>query len=284
MNWRVEQLHPSVHRVKSHQPTKDSVFSLLVLSDVHFDSPECDRRLLAKHMDQAREKGAMVVILGDWFDSMRSTGDRRMTHGARPEHDRLDYLDALVDDSVSFLDPYRDCISVITQGNHESAMKRHHNTDLTRRLADRLGVAHGPYRGWLLVSIAKGKNGEHSYTRKIYYDHGSGGTAPVTRGVIKTNRRAVMVPDADIVISGHIHERWTVEIPRIRLTARNLRPSQDRQLHISSGTYKREDLTEGWAAEKGFGPAALGGVWIDMCWAEGRSGRTEGLTVKAYNA
>ena len=52
----------------------------------------------------------------------------------------------------------------------------------------------------------------------VAYSHGSGGTAPVTRGVIKTNRRSVVFPDADIFLSGHIHERWAMEIPRIRLT------------------------------------------------------------------
>jgi hypothetical protein len=92
----------------------------------------------------------------------------------------------------------------------------------------------------------------------------------VTRGVIKTNRRAVMLPDADIVISGHIHERWIVEVPRLKLL-RNYKVDQRSQIHASSGTYKKENLSEGWAAEKGFGPAALGGLWLDVWRVRDRS-------------
>jgi len=261
MTWTITQKQEDVHYMDTMLGDKERK-RILILSDVHYDSKECDRRLLTMHLNQAKEIGAPVIIIGDWFDSMRSTGDRRMTHGAREGLDRLDYLDALVDESARFLEAYKENVVLITQGNHESAMMRHHNTNLTARLATRIGIEYGPYRGWIICSCFRAK-GKHSNNLKIYYDHGSGGSAPVTRGVIKTNRRAVMLPDADIVISGHIHERWIVEVPRIKLL-RNYKVDQRSQIHASSGTYKKEDLAEGWAAEKGFGPAALGGLWLDI--------------------
>ena len=261
MKWTIEQKYDAVHIMKTELIDRERR-RILILSDVHFDSPECDRRLLTQHLDYAKEIGAPVIIIGDWFDSMRSTGDRRMTHGAREGLDRLDYLDALVDDSAKYLEAYKDIVMLITQGNHESAMTKHHNTNLTARLATRIGCEWGPYRGWLICGFTR-PNSALRLTLKIYYDHGSGGSAPVTRGVIKTNRRAVMLPDADVVISGHIHERWIVEVPRIKLL-RNYKTDQRSQIHASSGTYKKEDLSEGWAAEKGFGPAALGGLWLDV--------------------
>jgi len=265
MQWTVEDSAESVHRlVCSRKNGEERQLTIFVCSDAHFDSKECNRTLLKKHLDMAVEKNAAIIILGDWFDAMRSTGDRRMTHGTREGLDRLDYLDALMDESVTFLEPYKKNIALITQGNHESAMKRHHNTDLTRRLAVRLGVKHGPYRGFVIVGFTASEISTAKCSCSIYYDHGSGGAAPVTRGVIKTNRRAVMVPDADIVISGHIHERWTVEVLRIRVNYKSHRISYDRQIHASSGTYKQEPLDEGWAAEKGFGPPAVGGLWINL--------------------
>ena len=260
MTWTIEQRNEAVHILSEPLPDNERK-RMLILSDVHFDSTECDRKLLTTHLDQAKEIGAPVIIIGDWFDSMRSTGDRRMTHGAREGLDRLDYLDALVDESAAYLEAYKDNIALLTQGNHESAMMKHHNTNLTARLATRIGSEYGPYRGWLCLRYTRTTRA--SQMVRIYYDHGSGGSAPVTRGVIKTNRRAVMLPDADVVISGHIHERWVVEVPRIKLL-RNYKTDQRSQLHASSGTYKKEDLSEGWAAEKGFGPAALGGLWLDV--------------------
>ena len=265
MMWDIEAKQAEAHLLRTSISLNDR-FRMLVLSDVHFDSPECDRDLLVKHLDQAQAINAPVLIIGDWFDSMRSTGDRRHTHGAREEYDRLEYLDVLVENSAKFLTKYKDVIALITQGNHESAMLRHHNTDLTRRLAREIGSCYGMYRGWLVVNTRLASKGQTTLSTKIYYDHGSGGSAPVTRGVIKTNRRAVMLPDADIVLSGHIHERWIVEVPRIRLH-KNYSVTQQSQIHVSTGTYKKEDLTKGWGAEKGFGPPALGGCWLDL-WAE----------------
>ncbi len=268
MTWTIEQKQESVHKLETMLSGSERK-RILILSDVHYDSTECDRRLLTTHLNLAKEIGAPVIIIGDWFDSMRSTGDRRMTHGAREGLDRLDYLDALVDESAAYLEAYKDNVVLITQGNHESAMLKHHNTNLTARLASRIGCEWGPYRGWLICKFTR-PSSHLRLTLNIYYDHGSGGSAPVTRGVIKTNRRAVMLPDADVVISGHIHERWIVEVPRIKLL-RNYKTDQRSQLHASSGTYKKEDLSEGWAAEKGFGPAALGGLWLDIWRSRDRS-------------
>lgn len=288
MRWTIEEKQPNVHRLVYQRGTGDEhTIHMLIASDVHFDSKDCDRRLLKEHLDQAQEREAAVLILGDWFDAMRSTGDKRMTHGAREGLDRLDYLDALVDESVAFLEPYKENIALVTQGNHESAMKRFHNTDLTRRLAVRLGRCYAPYRGWLFLQ--NGDSKQARVVRKIYYDHGSGGSAPVTRGVIKTNRRAVMVPDADIVLSGHIHERWVVNVPRIRLSPTVAEERYEEQIHASSGTYKRESLQEGWAAEKGFGPPAVGGLWLEMAYkrkekSKRNAQQQEIARIRIYNA
>ncbi len=50
------------------------------------------------------------------------------------------------------------------------------------------------------------------------YHHGYGGGGPVTKDVIQTNRRAVYLPDANIVISGHTHDRWIVPVTRNRIS------------------------------------------------------------------
>jgi len=158
MRWTIEEKQANVHRLIYQRGTGDEhTIHMLIASDVHFDSKDCDRRLLKEHLDQAQEREAAVLILGDWFDAMRSTGDKRMTHGAREGLDRLDYLDALVDESVAFLEPYKENIALVTQGNHESAMKRFHNTDLTRTLAVRLGRRYALSRGWLFLQNGDSK-------------------------------------------------------------------------------------------------------------------------------
>jgi len=40
---------------------------VLLISDIHWDNPHCDRKLLKKHLDEALEINADVLINGDLF-------------------------------------------------------------------------------------------------------------------------------------------------------------------------------------------------------------------------
>ena len=41
--------------------------NLLLISDIHWDNPKCDRVLLKKHLDIAKEMNAGVIVNGDFF-------------------------------------------------------------------------------------------------------------------------------------------------------------------------------------------------------------------------
>src|SRR5688572_23682139 len=76
----------------------------LLISDVHFDSPHCDRKLLTKHLEQAKAVGAGVLCIGDWFDAMGGKNDKRAhKSGVRAEDSRDNYFDSLVDSSADYL-------------------------------------------------------------------------------------------------------------------------------------------------------------------------------------
>ena len=57
----------NVHIFRNNwQPKK-----VLLLSDIHWDNPKCDRELLKRHLDQAKEIGADVLLNGDTFCLMQ---------------------------------------------------------------------------------------------------------------------------------------------------------------------------------------------------------------------
>jgi len=58
-------------------PKNEKECKLLLISDLHWDNPKCERKLLKKHLDEAKEKGAKVVINGDFFCLMQGKGDPR---------------------------------------------------------------------------------------------------------------------------------------------------------------------------------------------------------------
>lgn len=246
---------------------------VLCQSDLHWDSPDCDRRLLARHLDQARARGAPIWWFGDTLDAMGGKNDRRShKQGVRPEHQVDNYYDALVTSAGEWFAPYADNLALYSDGNHETAVTRHTEANLTERVCERLRVHHGghvqagEYKGWIIVRLVDGK---HQQTMRIAYDHGSGGGGPVTRGVIQTNRRAVDLPDADVIFSGHIHERWFLESPRVRVSEKGV-ISRSEQLHVQLATYKEERLSgKGYHVEKGRGLKPLGGFWLRLYYSTG---------------
>src|SRR5690606_18550357 len=140
----------------------------------------------------------------------------------RPEHAHGNYLDALVSTADEYLAPYSDLLTLRGYGNHETAIRKHHETDLVERLTERLRARGSPARtggfsGFVRFFITYNRTCRTSIT--YWYHHGHDGGGPVTRGVIQSNRHAVFLADADIVHTGHTHDTWIVPIARIRLNA-----------------------------------------------------------------
>lgn len=243
----------------------------LLTSDRHFDSPDSDLKLQRKHLEQARERNAIVLDFGDLFDAMGGRNDRRMTKsGIRPEHNVDAYYTAILEDATDWYKPFANLFALIATGNHESAVLTHQEFDLTRQLVRMLNaeananIHPGKYAGWITLSFhAKSKPSVGRHV--IRYTHGSGGNSPVTRGTIQTNRRAVYLPDAHTIISGHTHQSWLLEITRERISQRG-HVYFDEQTHVQVPSYKRSSLHSGFAAERGFAPTPLGGWWLRFWW------------------
>lgn len=245
--------------------------SILLISDVHWDHPYCDRKLLARHLRQAVDRDADIYIIGDLLDVMQGRDDRRGNKEAvRPEHRRDDYFDAVVETCAEWLEPYAKNIAMISLGNHETAVLKRQEINLAARLVGdlrRMGsdVQLGGYAGWIMHSF---NDLPYKQTIKHYYHHGHGGGGPVTRGVIGTNRRAVYLPDADLVTTGHVHEAWSVEITRERVTQAG-KVIYDTQYHLQIPTYKDEHSQgKGWHIETGKPPKPMGGWWVNFRWSQ----------------
>ena len=63
--------------------TTKNLKPLMVISDVHWDSKDCDRKLLKKHLNSALEQDAAIIIIGDFFDLMEGRNDMRRSNTAR---------------------------------------------------------------------------------------------------------------------------------------------------------------------------------------------------------
>jgi hypothetical protein len=244
-------------------------------SDNHFDSVYCNRDVMRAHFDEAKRRNARIFIFGDWYDAMGGRYDpRRSMPELRPEYARRDdYYDFLVKDSAKWLESYANNLEVMADGNHELSVLKAANTNLMDRLVamlnDRNGthIAHGGYGGWVrfMFNLSDGNSTGPRTSIKLKYFHGSGGEAPVTRGAIQTNRQAVYLPDASIVVNGHSHHSYYIPISRERLSNKG-QQYFDIQHHIRLPGYKQSygDGTTGWDVTRGGVPKPIGGAWVRL--------------------
>ncbi len=261
--WSTEQVSRNVSRVILKA---NGIFEqrFLLTGDRHWDNPMSLWDLQKEHLNRALEHKAGVIDVGDFFCAMQGKYDKRSNKDdLRPEHKKGDYLDSLVNTADKFFSKWANSFITIAMGNHDTSILKKHETSLINRLTEKMRlrgskVYNGGYSGWVHFLIG-------NQSVKLHYDHGYGGGGPVTRDVIQTNRRAVYLPDADIVISGHTHDQWSVPIQRVRFNDKS-EISQDEQLHVKIPTYKEEykDGFDGFHIETGRCPKPIGAYWLKL--------------------
>lgn len=264
----IVKLSDNVALIKYYLKSNSDRLNILLTSDRHHDHVDCKRKMEKRHLEECREKNGLVIDIGDLFCAMQSSKDRRGNKDALdPELKRGDYFDALIDQAEKFYSPYADLFAVLGTGNHETAILKHNETHLTKRLVDRLRkhgskVLLGGYSGFVKIQLIQGIT---SSTIPLWYFHGSGGDAPMSFGTLNVKRLASQVPDARIIATGHSHNHWLLPLPRVRLSDKG-NVYHDEQLHIKVGTYKDEykQGISGWHVERGGMPKPVGQVWLSL--------------------
>ena len=246
----------------------DGWASILWIGDAHMDHPSCSRETLTRHLDLALARNIPVLIGGDFLCAMQGPNDRRRTYkGIRPEDQEEDYYSAITESAAKYLQPYREIITYIGKGNHETSVTRHAGVDMTKLLVGYLteggkGPKLGGYQDWFIV---RGSINGHRHGRKtMYRHHGSGGGGPVTRGVIQTNRRAVHY-QADVLLYEHIHHAWTMPIRQQRVTEGGHVVNVE-QLHVCNPGLKDEYTGKrgGFAIEREHHPKPTGSTLLQF--------------------
>jgi hypothetical protein len=267
---------------------------ILLLSDIHWDNPHCNRSLLKKHLDQALAENCDVLINGDLFCVMGGKADKRGVKSTiRPEHQKDNYFDAVVNDAIDWFKPYANIIKVIGYGNHETSILKYQETDLIERFVFGLNrecktnIQAGGYGGWVVYKFhRKGRPDRSTGSFKIKYYHGSGGGGPVTKGVIQFNRMSTFVEGADMIWMGHVHEDNEVTYITESLNHSN-NVELKSILMVRTSTYKEEynEGKGGWHIERGGPPKHLGGRWLEItCVRDHKVENEKSITAYTYKA
>lgn len=263
----IEQVSPVVMTVRFENVKAGWEQWIMLTSDRHHDNIHSDHALERKHLELAMERDALVFDIGDLFCAMQGRGDPRGNYDdLRPENKEGKYLDTLVSTAYQFYRPYADHWAMLGMGNHESAVVKHRNTNLTDRLAAEMRkesgceVVNAGYKGWVRFQFCIHRTVQLS--RRMYFNHGSGRGAMMSFGTLDVRRQASYLPEADIVVNGHTHDGYVVPLARERLSEANTE-SRDICWFLRTMTYKDEwtNKREGFSVEKSGGPKPLGCIW-----------------------
>lgn len=252
----------------------------LLLSDLHWDNPHCDRQLLGNHLDEAMRRNAIIILNGDIFCCMQGKADpRRSKDDIRPEHNNGRYLDSIISTAVEWFAPYAKNIAVIGYGNHETGVMKNAETDLIARFVDLINyktgstINAGGYGG--VIEIGMGIEQSHRHSFVIHYFHGSGGGGPVTKGVIQDQRIMSQIEGYDMTWQGHVHELY-YHMNMIHRYDRQKKMIIQKPVHqLRTATYKEEwaDGYMGFHVERGRSPKPMGGYWMKLKLKRQHSGR-----------
>ena len=259
------------HTRNIHEVTCQSGQEFLLMSDLHWDNPHCDRGLLKNHLDEAVKRNAAIILNGDTYCCMGGKYDRRADKSLiRPEHNTDRYFDAIVDTSVEWFAPYAKNILLIGYGNHETAIIKHGETDLLQRFASTLNYATGSavqvggYGGTIDIRVL------HDTIRGVnfvvHYFHGHSGGGAVSRGVIHDQRLLAGTEGYDLTWMGHVHELYYHQ-NMIHRYDRSTKTLIQKPIHqLRTATYKEEwdGGYMGFHTERGRGPKPLGGYWLKL--------------------
>lgn len=215
-------------------------FSTLLTGDQQIGSKRTDYDFLVKELETARRNKDRININGDLFDNIFWTDRKRFRPSVLPK--RLQGIDnaadATIDWGIELYEPYKDLIDVVGSGNHDDALVKHHHTDPIKNFIKGLNhkeIKYGGYCGWLCYCFYC----ENKFidSLRIFYHHGVGGSAPVSRGLIDFHRTDTWIEGADVIWFAHKHKKDYYPDYAAKLSRDGTTYIERPKLHIQNGAY-----------------------------------------------
>lgn len=201
--------------IKADLPESLQKINLHVFSDWHIGDRACKyEEILAEIEEVKTDANAYVICNGDLMNNATKTSVSDSYAEEIPPNEQINKL-------VQLLEPIKDKILLITQGNHENRTYKTDGIDLTSMVALRLGLEKKYCKtgGLLFLRFGRTHRGRKQ-VYSIYATHGSGGGRKEGAKAIRLADMASIV-DADIYIHSHTHLPMIMKQSFFRVSASN---------------------------------------------------------------
>lgn len=219
--------------------TKDKEFEILWFADSHLDSDKSKSKWIKDTINDNPD--AFIIMGGDNHDLMHGKHDRRGSKSSlKPEQKRSDYWNALIEQSrKEWIEPYKDRIIVWNTGNHESSCLIHNEIDFLGWLtAD--GNGERLYTSGYIVISYFDNSRDKSVCFPIYFQHAPPSGGKRSKGMLSVDLLLAQHPDANAIISEHIHETFITPQTVERFSVHNKTITYRNVWYLQAPTTKAE--------------------------------------------
>ena len=171
--------------------------------DLHKGSKTCDLKAFKAFL-QDHDQSTWYFTNGDLWDAIYFR-DKRFKASGHHHTDQDDPIDIEVAEMVELLSPIKDRIICIGHGNHEETILKQCYTNMSKRLAQTLGVPYLGYSFWFRLLLGW-EGGGRVRSVDFYCSHGYGGGTRTEGGSITKYSRYADRFLCDVFVVGHDHE------------------------------------------------------------------------------
>lgn len=191
-----------MNTVNIRLPRQHKSVEIHTFSDWHVGDKACDITAIREQVSTIQATpNAYIICNGDLMNNATKTSVSDIYSEALSPMEQLQEV-------CSLLNPVRDRVLMLTQGNHEARTYRTDGIDLTALLAKELGLYDRYTKEGGVIFLRVGEDNRHAKGRQvcytIYCTHGSGGGRKEGAKAIRLADMASIV-DTDIYVHSHTH-------------------------------------------------------------------------------
>lgn len=173
--------------------------TIIPISDVHLGEPTCNLKAFKDTLERIKnEDNTFTILNGDLCNIALKNSVSNVYENKSPMEE--------VEELIDYLEPIKDKILVISNGNHEERIKKDTSIDILWLVAKQLGIEERYAPSWWYLYLSFGMCNKHrpmTYTITGYHGAGSSTT---TGAKINRAKKMGQVVVADIYLMSHVHE------------------------------------------------------------------------------
>lgn len=225
--------------------TNDNYIDLVLLSDTHYGSADCDTKKLNAALKFIKNEDVYVYLGGDLIEACNKSSVGNGIYSQLNVQEQFNWM-------LDTFSPFKDRIVGCIGGNHEERIYRATGIDLTSIFCKSIGVTYQGDAGWTILYI-NGRDSRETYT--MYYLHGRS-SARSEEGKMKIVKDIGNNFLADIVAHAHVHSLSHAPVRKQKINKTTRQVTDWHQLCLVTGHYTTYHHSYGQM--KGYAPTLQG--------------------------